>query len=193
MLLNRPRIHPSWNPVNCFNLSRLEPINGRGMNTFQIEWKSKALCKTYFAGGLRERQFRRIFKENHSNMEKTLCHLEKRLDYVLFRALFASSIYVARNMINNGHVLVNGQRERQRRKILNSLDCVQIIPEVAARVYRNIRHPLLPLWAHVPEYLEIDYEILSIVLVNEPAFKDIPIPFDKDTMSNFSSFYTRRF
>ena len=43
-------------------------------------------------------------------MHMTYAPLERRLDTAVFRALFASSIKQARNLIIHGHVRVNGER-----------------------------------------------------------------------------------
>jgi small subunit ribosomal protein S4 len=64
--------------------------------------------------GLSERQIRKFFREaSRSKLNtgtKLIELLERRLDNVVFRAGFARSIPAARQLVNHGHVLVNGKR-----------------------------------------------------------------------------------
>ncbi|MEY4580240.1 MAG: ribosomal protein, partial [Pseudomonadota bacterium] len=64
--------------------------------------------------GLSEVQIRNIFREalhSKSNTGTKLIELlERRLDNVVFRAGFARSIPSARQLVNHGHILVNGKR-----------------------------------------------------------------------------------
>jgi small subunit ribosomal protein S4 len=64
--------------------------------------------------GLSEAQLRKLFREalrsKGNTGVKLIELLERRLDNVVFRAGFARSIPAARQLINHGHVLVNGRR-----------------------------------------------------------------------------------
>jgi small subunit ribosomal protein S4 len=64
--------------------------------------------------GLGERQFRSLMVKARAMKGNTgdclLELLERRLDNVVFRAGFARTIPGARQLINHGHVLVNGKR-----------------------------------------------------------------------------------
>lgn len=64
--------------------------------------------------GLSERQIRKFFREaSRSKLNtgtKLIELLERRLDNVIFRAGFARSIPAARQLVNHGHVLVDGKR-----------------------------------------------------------------------------------
>ena len=64
--------------------------------------------------GLSEAQMRRTFKEAVRSKQNTgtklIELLERRLDNVVFRAGFARSIPAARQLVNHGHVQVDGRR-----------------------------------------------------------------------------------
>jgi small subunit ribosomal protein S4 len=64
--------------------------------------------------GVSERQLRRLMYEARTSGTsaglKLLELLERRLDNVVFRAGFARTIPAARQLVNHGHVLVNGRR-----------------------------------------------------------------------------------
>ena len=64
--------------------------------------------------GLSEAQMRNLFHEALRSQQNTgtklIELLERRLDNVVFRAGFARSIPAARQLVNHGHILVNGKR-----------------------------------------------------------------------------------
>ncbi|MEB2310313.1 MAG: 30S ribosomal protein S4 [Sorangiineae bacterium] len=70
--------------------------------------------KVRYGYGVTERQLRRLVKEAKVSKEATgdklVELLERRLDNTVFRAGFARTIPGARQLINHGHVLVNGAR-----------------------------------------------------------------------------------
>ncbi len=72
----------------------------------------KQKVKAYY--GILERQLRRYFEQASKSSEKTgvalLVILESRLDNLVYRLGFASSIRMARQMVSHGHFEVNGQK-----------------------------------------------------------------------------------
>jgi small subunit ribosomal protein S4 len=64
--------------------------------------------------GVSERQLRRLMVEAKASGgttgHKLIEFLERRLDNVVFRAGFARTIPAARQLVNHGHVLVDGKR-----------------------------------------------------------------------------------
>ena len=74
--------------------------------------REKQKARHYF--GILERQFRRYFKDaahmKGNTGENLLRLLETRLDNVVRRLGFAVSMPGARQLVNHGHVKVNGQR-----------------------------------------------------------------------------------
>lgn len=70
--------------------------------------------KTSRMYGVLEKQFSNYYKEAQRQPGKTgenlLKILESRLDNVVFRAGFAKSRDMARQLVNHGHILVNGQK-----------------------------------------------------------------------------------
>ena len=68
-----------------------------------------------FSYGLREAQFRNyivraISQKAQKTGEAILTSLESRLDNVVYRLGFASTRGAARQMVNHGHIWVNGKR-----------------------------------------------------------------------------------
>ncbi|MCB0995091.1 MAG: 30S ribosomal protein S4 [Acidimicrobiales bacterium] len=76
----------------------------------QLQEKQKAR----FTYGLSEKQFRNLYDEANRRMgvtgENMLRFLELRLDNVVYRAGWAATRPQARQLVNHGHVNVNGRR-----------------------------------------------------------------------------------
>lgn len=70
--------------------------------------------KLQFMYGMNDRQFRRLFKiakgMKGSNSLNLLIVLESRLDNLVFRMGFAPTRRAARQLVNHGHVLLNGKK-----------------------------------------------------------------------------------
>ena len=70
-----------------------------------------------FYGNLRKKNFKRIFRQkglNDNFLGRSFAYfLESRLDVILYRANFFTSIYSARQFINHKKVLVNGVVENK--------------------------------------------------------------------------------
>ena len=92
-----------------YNIARLRSsgLRDRMWKTFKIQWYSRTLARRYFQPNVGVRQLRREFLANHKNIYETYCHLERRVEHVLFRSMFAASIYDARKLASDGHILIN--------------------------------------------------------------------------------------
>ncbi len=92
----------------------------------QLREKQK-VRRTY---GVQERQFRRYFamaeREGGRTGEIVLRLLEMRLDNVFFRMGFATSRKQARQLVNHGHVQVNGTRAKSPSQVLSVGDVVSV-------------------------------------------------------------------
>ncbi|BCD67384.1 30S ribosomal protein S4 [Nitratiruptor sp. YY09-18] len=70
--------------------------------------------KAKFMYGVAEKQFRNLFKEANrmegNTGENLIRLLEQRLDNVVYRMGFATTRRFARQLVNHGHVLVDGKR-----------------------------------------------------------------------------------
>ncbi len=84
----------------------------RKVSEYGLQLKEKQ--KVRFVYGVLERQFRRAYHraESMSGMtgENFLRLMELRLDNVVFRLGFAKTRIQARQLVNHGHILVNGKR-----------------------------------------------------------------------------------
>jgi small subunit ribosomal protein S4 len=79
---------------------------------YLLQKREKQKCARIY--GVLEKQFRGYYEEAHRRQGKTgenlLRILESRLDNVVYRAGFAKSRDMARQVVRHGHILVNGQK-----------------------------------------------------------------------------------
>jgi small subunit ribosomal protein S4 len=84
----------------------------RKMSNYGIQLREKQKVKWYY--GVLERQFRKYFDAAAKNRGATgitlLQLLEMRLDHAVYLLGFAPTKPMARQLVNHGHVLVNGKK-----------------------------------------------------------------------------------
>jgi small subunit ribosomal protein S4 len=82
------------------------------LSDYAVRLKEKQKLKAYY--GLLERQFRRYvekaFNKKGVTGDNLVIALETRLDNLAFRLGFGTSLRQARQMVNHGHILVNGKK-----------------------------------------------------------------------------------
>ena len=85
---------------------------GQKVSEYGLQMLEKQKIKAYY--GILERQFARYFDVAKKSSEVTgaalLKQLECRLDNLVYRIGFARSIRQARQIVNHGHILVNGSK-----------------------------------------------------------------------------------
>lgn len=89
--------------------------HGQGRKkTTEYGTQLKEKQKVRFMYGLNEKQFRKVFdkagKMDGIHGDNFLFLLESRLDNLVYRAGFASTRRQSRQIVNHGHVLVNGKK-----------------------------------------------------------------------------------
>jgi small subunit ribosomal protein S4 len=81
-------------------------------NDYQLQVREKQKAKRIY--GILERQFQNYYQEASRRRGRTgealLQILESRLDNVIYRAGFAKSRDMARQLVRHGHILVNGRK-----------------------------------------------------------------------------------
>lgn len=109
----------------------------RRLSGYGIQFREKQKVKNMY--GVMERQFRRYFgmatKVKGETGTKLLQILEMRLDNVVYRLGFAPSRSAARQLVNHGHVIVNGGVVSIPSVILKETDKVAIKDQDAARAF----------------------------------------------------------
>ena len=144
---------------------------------YKIQLQAKQKLKSYY-GNLNERQFRNVYKEaarrKGNTGENLVGILESRLDAVIYRAKFANTVFQARQLINHGHVKVNGKRVNISSFYLNENDEVEI--KDSSKQLNTILSASSSKEREVPDYLVSDQKKLTAKLSRIPKFEEIPYP-----------------
>lgn len=107
---------------------------------YGIRFREKQKVKRIY--GLLEKQFRRFFrlaqKSKGNTGERLLQLLELRLDNVVYRLGLASSRKKARQLVNHGHIAVNGKRMSIPSCILKASDEIYLKDTIKKKEFGKI-------------------------------------------------------
>lgn len=142
---------------------------------FGLQLRAKQKLKGYY-GDLTEKQFRRIFAEAErmrgDTGENLVGLLERRLDAMVYRAKFASTIFAARQFVNHCHVQVNGHRVNISSYRLTEGDVVEV-RDRSKQLGIVLEAVGLP-ERDVPDYILVDYSKMTAQLQRTPAIDEVP-------------------
>lgn len=100
--------------------------------------------------------------------------LECRLDNVVYRLRFASSIFGAQQLVSHGHIQVDGKKVDRRSFSVRPGMKISIKP--ASRQLKAIQLAQENISREIPEYLSLAEDKLSGELVASPQVEQVPIP-----------------
>ncbi len=144
---------------------------------YGIQLEAKQKMKFYY-GNMNERQFRNVYlkslQKRGSTTENLVGILESRLDTITYRAKFAMTVFSARQLINHGHVKVNGKKVNIASYLVKAEDTVEIREKSKDLVM--IVGATQSKEREVPEYIQIDEKNKKAKLVRIPKFDEIPYP-----------------
>lgn len=133
--------------------------HGRGRireSDYQIQLREKQKLRTMY--GVLERQFRRYYEEADRRPGVTgdylLQILESRLDNVVWRAGLAATRAQARQLVNHGHMLVNGKKVDIPSYQVRAGDVVSL--KEASRDLILVQHAIDTMGRVVPEWIDVD-------------------------------------
>jgi small subunit ribosomal protein S4 len=107
---------------------------------YSLQLRAKQKAKRIY--GVFERQFRRYFRDAQKRTGLTglslLQILESRLDNVVYRLGYADSRAQARQLVNHGHIMLNGRRNDVASTILREGDMVTVREQSKQNEYFKI-------------------------------------------------------
>ena len=144
---------------------------------YGIQLQAKQKLKGYY-GNINERQFRNIYKkaamQKGDTGENLIGLLERRLDAVVYRARFSTTIFSARQLINHGHVKVNGKKVNIGSYIVTEEDTIEIRDKSKQLALIDIA--LANKERETPEYIHMDEKNKKVTFVRVPKFEEVPYP-----------------
>ncbi len=145
------------------------------LSDFGQQLKAKQKLKGYY-GDVTEKQFRKVYEEavrvKGDTSQNLIGLLERRLDMVVYRAKFAPTIFAARQIVNHGHVRVNG-------KTCN-IASARVAPGDVITLSARAREMALVLEAQasaerdIPDYVAVDG--FEATYVRVPSLDEVPYP-----------------
>jgi small subunit ribosomal protein S4 len=144
---------------------------------YGIQLQAKQKLKGYY-GNINERQFRNIYKkaamQKGDTGENLIGLLERRLDAVVYRARFSTTIFSARQLINHGHVKVNGKKVNIASYVVTEEDTIEIRDKSKQLAFIDIA--LANKERETPEYILMDEKNKKVTFVRIPKFEEVPYP-----------------
>ena len=141
----------------------------------QLEAKQK--MKFYY-GNMNERQFRNVYRKaiqkRGNTTENLVGFLERRLDTVIYRAKFATTVFSARQLINHGHIKVNGKKVNIPSYLVKAEDTIEI--KNKSKDIVTIVGALMNKEREVPDYIQVDAKNKKATLIRIPKFSEVPYP-----------------
>jgi len=144
---------------------------------YGIQLQAKQKLKGYY-GNINERQFRNLYKKatmlKGDTSENLIGLLERRLDAVVYRAKFATTVFSARKLINHAHVKVNGKKVNISSYSVKEEDTIEIRDKSKQLAIIDIA--LANKEREIPEYIQLDEKNKKLKFVRIPKFEEVPYP-----------------
>lgn len=144
---------------------------------YGIQLQAKQKLKGYY-GNITERQFRRIYAEANRRRgdtgEQLIELLERRLDAVVYRMKFAPTVFAARQLVNHGHIRVNGKKVNIASYMVKDNDAVEL--KANSREMGLVLEAVASPERQVPDYLQVDHKAMKGTFVRGPKLADVPYP-----------------
>ena len=144
---------------------------------YGIQLEAKQKMKFYY-GNMNERQFRNIYlkaiQKKGNTSENLVGFLESRLDTIIYRAKFATTVFSSRQLINHGHIIVNGKKVNIPSYSVKTNDVIEVKNKSKDMAF--IAGSLVNKEREVPDYIQMDERNKKAKLIRIPKFSEIPYP-----------------
>ena len=178
----RLRVNLWGRPKSPFNTRNYPPgqhgkIKKGKPSDYGMQLEAKQKMKFYY-GNMNERQFRNTYRkarqQKGNTTENLVAFLERRLDTIIYRAKFASTVFSAIQLINHGHIKVNGKKVNIPSYLTKPEDIIEIKDKSKEMV--TIVGAILSKEREVPEYIQMDTKNKKAKLIRIPKFSEVPYP-----------------
>nr|YP_009495556.1 ribosomal protein S4 [Nitzschia sp. (in: diatoms)]AWQ64286.1 ribosomal protein S4 [Nitzschia sp. (in: diatoms)] len=133
------------------------------------------LKKNYLKKNILKLISSKSYSSNFDFRYRVLQFFESRLDTVLYRANFSSSIKSSGQLILHGHVLVNGVTVKSKSYILKMNDLIEIAPNTKSRALVKKSLDSSNFWPIPPKHLVLNYRTLQILYIYSNSSNLMPI------------------
>lgn len=156
------------------------------LSSYGLQLLEKQKLRAYY--GVLEKQFviyvEKAMKASGLSGETLIQSLECRLDNMVYRMGFASSIREARQMVNHGHILVNGKKV-DRPSYPIEVDDAVALRERSQKIEKylsNLKNTTINF-----DYIETDVSSFTGRLLRIPNREEIPVEVNEQLVIEFYS------
>ena len=169
-------------PKSPFNIRNYAPgQHGKRkmskLSDYGVQLQAKQKLKFYY-GNINERQFRNIYRKaaqkKGDSTENLIGILERRLDTVVYRSKFATTVFSARQLINHGHIKVNDKKVNIPSYLVKEDDVIEINNK--SKEMTMIVGALSNKERDVPDYIQYDEKSKKAKFIRVPKFSEVPYP-----------------
>ena len=157
------------------------------LTEYGIQLLEKQRLRAYY--GVMEKQFVKYVENAKKSGEQTghalVKILETRLDNIVYRLGFASSIRQARQMVVHGHILLNGKKVNIPSYLLETGDTVALREK--SKDVEMFKENFETAFLNSYPYLEKDEDKMSGTLIKQPGREEIPIEIDDQLVVEYYS------
>ena len=147
------------------------------VSDFGTQLMAKQKLKGYY-GNIGEKQFRKYYEEavrrKGDTSENLIDLLERRLDAVAYRMKFAITPFAARQLVNHGHLLVNGRKVNIASFLVRDGDVIEVREK--SKQLAMVLDATQSAERDVPEYIEVDHRAMKGRFMRSPKLSDVPYP-----------------
>jgi small subunit ribosomal protein S4 len=144
---------------------------------FGVQLLAKQRLRGYY-GNIGERQFHRYYEEamrrKGDNGENLIQLLERRLDAVVYRMKFAPTVFASRQIVNHGHILVNGKKVNIASYQVREGDVIEVRGKAKQMPVVIMASELAE--RDVPDYVTVDHKEMKGTFVRIPKMDEVPYP-----------------
>ncbi len=166
-------------PKSPYNTRQTKPgqhgANRGKLSDYGLQLAAKQKIKGYY-GNIGEKQFRKYYAEamrlRGDNGQNLIGLLERRLDAVCYRSKLAITVFAARQLVNHGHVNVNGKRVNISSYLVKEGDVIEIREKSKQLAF--IIGSVQSQEREVPDYIQLDEKALKATFLRLPKLEDVP-------------------
>lgn len=151
----------------------------RKKSDYGLQLEEKQKLKAVY-GMITERQlinyYKKALKKVGNTAELLAEMLECRLDIIVYRLKFATTVFAAQQLVSHGHVLVDGKKVDIRSFQVKPGMVISI--KEKSKTMKAIVQALDNPMHQVPEYVELDAATVSGKLLTRPAVSQMPWPIE---------------
>ena len=144
---------------------------------YGVQLMAKQKLKGYY-GNIGEKQFRKYYDEavrrRGDTGQNLIGILECRLDALIYRMKFAPTVFAARQLVNHGHVMVNGRRCNIPSVMIKMGDVIEM--KEKSRTIPQVMEAMASAERDIPEYLTVDEANMKGSINAIPELADVPYP-----------------